>query len=263
MLPTVPLFASTVLAPLELVRPALLQPPYAYTSPLNVNLKYVGLLHANQFSTSLRNRPLLSALTVSPLFSFFFPVFQAVRVPKRVDPEASLTIQPYSCSEKGSVGAMLECRVPIMMRSTSTCGRLIRTHSIVQCIRPYVTALHPRPLKEKCGGTQRYAYSLPCPCLALAPIMDTTRAHYSGPSRRLVVALDIGTTFSGAAYALLDPGEIPIIRSVTKWVFPSIPDLAEANRIQVPQRSESRVCKSSLCAVLRSQRQFLWGREWG
>ena len=54
-------------------------------------------------------------------------------------------------------------------------------------------------------------------------IMDTTRARYSGPSRKLVVALDIGTTFSGAAYAFLDPGEIPQIRSVTKQVFPSIP----------------------------------------
>ena len=55
--------------------------------------------------------------------------------------------------------------------------------------------------------------------------MDTTRARYSGPSRKLVVALDIGTTFSGAAYAFLDPGEIPQIRSVTKQVFPPTPDL--------------------------------------
>ena len=55
--------------------------------------------------------------------------------------------------------------------------------------------------------------------------METTRARYSGPSRKLAVALDIGTTFSGAAYAFLDPGEIPVIRSVTKQVFPPIPDL--------------------------------------
>jgi len=55
--------------------------------------------------------------------------------------------------------------------------------------------------------------------------MDTTRPIYSGLSRKLVVALDIGTTFSGAAYGFLDPGEIPTIRSVTKQVFPPIPDL--------------------------------------
>jgi len=52
---------------------------------------------------------------------------------------------------------------------------------------------------------------------------DTARARYSGSSRKLVVALDIGTTFSGAAYALLDPGEIPEIQSVTRRVPPPIP----------------------------------------
>ena len=52
--------------------------------------------------------------------------------------------------------------------------------------------------------------------------MDMTRACYSGLSRKLVVALDIGTTFSGAAYSLLDPGEVPKIQSVTRRVFPSI-----------------------------------------
>ena len=56
--------------------------------------------------------------------------------------------------------------------------------------------------------------------------MYTARARYSGPSRKLVIALDIGTTFSGAAYALLDPGEVPRIQSVTRRVFPPIPGLA-------------------------------------
>ena len=49
--------------------------------------------------------------------------------------------------------------------------------------------------------------------------MDTVRARYSGSLRKLVVALDIGTTFSGAAYAFLDPGQVPQIRSVTRQVF--------------------------------------------
>ena len=43
-----------------------------------------------------------------------------------------------------------------------------------------------------------------------------TRAPYTGTSRKLVLAFDIGTTFSGAAYALLDPGFPPDILSVTK-----------------------------------------------
>jgi len=50
--------------------------------------------------------------------------------------------------------------------------------------------------------------------------MSPGRAWYSGHSRKLVVALDIGTTFSGAAYALLDPGQVPQIRSVTRQVLP-------------------------------------------
>ena len=58
--------------------------------------------------------------------------------------------------------------------------------------------------------------------ILLASIMDTARARYSGLSRKLVVALDIGTTFSGAAYALLDPGEIPKIQSVMRRVLPLI-----------------------------------------
>ncbi|KAH9946441.1 hypothetical protein B0H21DRAFT_693711 [Amylocystis lapponica] len=40
---------------------------------------------------------------------------------------------------------------------------------------------------------------------------------FSGPRRKLVVAFDVGTTYSGAAYALLDPGEIPKIQSITRY----------------------------------------------
>ena len=52
--------------------------------------------------------------------------------------------------------------------------------------------------------------------------MNLVRAPYSGPSRKLVVALDIRTTFSGAAYTLLEPGEVPETQFVTRQVAPSI-----------------------------------------
>ena len=42
------------------------------------------------------------------------------------------------------------------------------------------------------------------------------RTAYNGTSRKLVLAFDIGTTYSGAAYTLLDPGQVPQIVSVTK-----------------------------------------------
>ena len=56
----------------------------------------------------------------------------------------------------------------------------------------------------------------PVPRLASIPIMHTTRAPYPGTSRKLVLAFDVGTTFSGVAYAFLDPGQVPEIRPVTK-----------------------------------------------
>jgi len=54
--------------------------------------------------------------------------------------------------------------------------------------------------------------------------MDPARARHSVPSRNLIVALDIGTTFSGAACAFLDPGHVPQIRYVTWQALPLIPD---------------------------------------
>jgi hypothetical protein len=79
--------------------------------------------------------------------------------------------------------------------------------------------------KGKCGGSQGILKPLAgergtilyLVCRhSLTLIMDITRDPYTGPSRKLVVALDIGTTFSGAAYALLDPGEPPQIQPVTR-----------------------------------------------
>ena len=57
---------------------------------------------------------------------------------------------------------------------------------------------------------------------SLTLTMGTARARYSGLSRKLVIALDIGTTFSGAAYAFLDPGEVPEIKPVTRQAFSPI-----------------------------------------
>lgn len=42
------------------------------------------------------------------------------------------------------------------------------------------------------------------------------RKPYTGHMRSLVIALDVGTTFSGVSYAILEPGEIPKIHGVTR-----------------------------------------------
>lgn len=46
----------------------------------------------------------------------------------------------------------------------------------------------------------------------------TIRKPYNGPKKALAIALDVGTTFSGVSYAILDPGEIPKIYEVTRYV---------------------------------------------
>lgn len=44
-----------------------------------------------------------------------------------------------------------------------------------------------------------------------------TRQQYRGAARGLVLAFDVGTTYSGVSYAILDPGEIPKIRGVNRY----------------------------------------------
>jgi len=73
------------------------------------------------------------------------------------------------------------------------------------------------------------------------------RKPYSGLSRSLVIAIDVGTTFSGVripflfrsglvlidaqvSYAILEPGEIPKIHGVTRYV----PDEKKKKKKQAP-----------------------------
>ncbi|KAF9526170.1 hypothetical protein CPB83DRAFT_837537 [Crepidotus variabilis] len=43
------------------------------------------------------------------------------------------------------------------------------------------------------------------------------RAPYAGTRRKLVLAFDVGTTFSGISYSILDPGQVPTIKGVTEF----------------------------------------------
>ncbi|KIK43050.1 hypothetical protein CY34DRAFT_804214 [Suillus luteus UH-Slu-Lm8-n1] len=43
------------------------------------------------------------------------------------------------------------------------------------------------------------------------------REPYKGLTRKLVLAFDVGTTFSGVSYCMLDPGEVPVIRGVARY----------------------------------------------
>ncbi|KIK16839.1 hypothetical protein PISMIDRAFT_15540 [Pisolithus microcarpus 441] len=45
----------------------------------------------------------------------------------------------------------------------------------------------------------------------------TEREPYTGTTRKLVLAFDVGTTYSGISYSILDPGESPVINDVTRF----------------------------------------------
>jgi hypothetical protein len=47
--------------------------------------------------------------------------------------------------------------------------------------------------------------------------MATLRAPYQGAKRRLVAAFDLGTTFSGISYSILDPQKVPETNTVTRF----------------------------------------------
>ncbi|KAJ2917958.1 hypothetical protein MD484_g2425, partial [Candolleomyces efflorescens] len=47
--------------------------------------------------------------------------------------------------------------------------------------------------------------------------MSIKSAPYPGPRRKLVLAFDIGTTYSGISYSILDPGQVPEIKSVNRF----------------------------------------------
>ncbi|KAJ3490198.1 hypothetical protein NLJ89_g11454 [Agrocybe chaxingu] len=53
--------------------------------------------------------------------------------------------------------------------------------------------------------------------IASASTAITARAAYGQTRRKLVLAFDIGTTFSGISYSILDPGNIPEVKGVTRF----------------------------------------------
>ncbi|KAG2020014.1 hypothetical protein CC2G_005403 [Coprinopsis cinerea AmutBmut pab1-1] len=56
-----------------------------------------------------------------------------------------------------------------------------------------------------------------------------TRQPYVGSRRRLVLAFDVGTTYSGVSYSILDPGQVPEIKGVTR--FPAHEQVSGASKI--------------------------------
>ncbi|KAF8907421.1 hypothetical protein CPB85DRAFT_840353 [Mucidula mucida] len=48
------------------------------------------------------------------------------------------------------------------------------------------------------------------------PVMSA-RKPYTGAFRKLILAFDVGTTYSGVSFSILDPGLVPVIQGVTRY----------------------------------------------
>ena len=89
--------------------------------------------------------------------------------------------------------------------------------------------------------------------------MATTRSTYAGSSRKLVLAFDIGTTYSGVSYALLDPGLVPEIASVVRYPLPALLTFSKVNlMVQVFEQPYDGKFQNTIHPVLRSRRNIPW-----
>ena len=73
---------------------------------------------------------------------------------------------------------------------------------------PVALSIH-RDLKRSLFWV-KYAVSSSC------ALPMPSRKPYSGSTRKLVIALDVGTTYSGISYSVLEPGEVSEILPVTR-----------------------------------------------
>ncbi|KAJ7471922.1 hypothetical protein FB451DRAFT_311117 [Mycena latifolia] len=53
---------------------------------------------------------------------------------------------------------------------------------------------------------------------------DNRRAPYSGSTRKLIISIDVGTTFTATSYCLLQPGNVPKFEEILRWPKQATPD---------------------------------------
>ncbi|KAJ7302367.1 hypothetical protein DFH08DRAFT_794556 [Mycena albidolilacea] len=53
---------------------------------------------------------------------------------------------------------------------------------------------------------------------------DKRRVLYSGSARKLVISIDVGTTFTATSFCLLQPGNVPKFEEILRWPKQATPD---------------------------------------
>lgn len=90
-----------------------------------------------------------------------------------------------------------------------------------------------------------------------------TRSPYNGSSRKLVLAMDIGTTHSGVCYAFLEPGVVPQIKPVTTYMplpLTSCADLTPDRHLEQILKQRLERFQNPVNVVLLPRREVLRGR---
>ena len=72
--------------------------------------------------------------------------------------------------------------------------------------------------------------------------MTTTRSAHMGSSRKLILAFDIGTTYSGVSYVLIEPGLVSEIKPVIRY---SLPSRSSSERLTLLRRFLNHAIESS------------------
>ncbi|KAF6752246.1 hypothetical protein DFP72DRAFT_991107 [Ephemerocybe angulata] len=90
----------------------------------------------------------------------------------------------------------------------------------------------------------------------------STRAPYSGSRRKLVLAFDVGTTYSGISYSVLDPGQVPEIKGVTR--FPAHEQISGASKIPtvIYYSKSGEVCAAGAEAMREGVFETALDEEW-
>ncbi|KAJ7153014.1 hypothetical protein C8R46DRAFT_479992 [Mycena filopes] len=69
---------------------------------------------------------------------------------------------------------------------------------------------------------------------------DNRRAPYAGPSKKLIISIDVGTTFTATSFCLLQPGNVPKFEEILRWPKQATPDAKVPSVLYYDQQGKAR-----------------------
>ncbi|KAJ7021478.1 hypothetical protein C8F04DRAFT_267963 [Mycena alexandri] len=69
---------------------------------------------------------------------------------------------------------------------------------------------------------------------------DNRRSPYAGPSKKLIISIDVGTTFTATSFCLLQPGNVPKFEEILRWPKQATPDAKVPSVLYYDQHGKAR-----------------------